>query len=214
MEHVELVAPILTEHGVQATFFVTVPAILERPEAWRQIRAEGHEIASHSHFGITANGALPAWTLDMVRDDLRASVEGIREIAGVEPVSFARDGSTSNCADGDYGELLRERFAGIRIAEPGVNDPSEVEIAEVRSTRWMDLVGPVESLLPESGQWKVPVFDRFFDSDVEAAEQDLRILLGHLNRRRDIWIAPFAEVVSRIKEFQSEASDASVNLNS
>jgi peptidoglycan/xylan/chitin deacetylase (PgdA/CDA1 family) len=214
VEHVELVGPILAEHGIRATFFVTVPAILERPEEWRQIVAEGHELASHSHFGITVDGALPAWTLEMVRDDLRASVEGIRAVAGVEPMSFARDWSASSCADGDYAELLAEAFSGVRLADHGVNDPREVDISRVKSMRWSDLVGPVESLLPEAGQWTVPVFDRFFDLDVEAAEPDLRILLGHLKNREDVWTAPFGEVVSRIKEFQRAVGDASVNLNS
>ena len=206
--------PILAEHGIRATFFVTVPAILERPESWRQIVAEGHELACHSHFGITADGALPGWTLEMVRDDIRASIEGIREVAGVEAVSFAREGSASSCADGDYAAMLSEAFSGVRLAEPGVNDPLEVDLSRVKSMRWSDLVGPVESLLPEAGQWTVPVFDRFFDLDVEAAEPDLRILLGHLKNRGDFWTAPFGEVVSRIKEFQRAVGDASVNLNS
>src|SRR5687767_8382664 len=111
LEHWELVAPILAEHEFRATVFVTVPNLLERPEAWRKVAAAGHEIGSHSHFGISTNGNLPAWTLEMVEDDLRLTDKGILEILGSRVESFALSGSETTCAEGDYAPILRKRFS-------------------------------------------------------------------------------------------------------
>jgi peptidoglycan-N-acetylglucosamine deacetylase len=198
LEHWELVAPILAEHEIRATFFVTVPNLLESPEAWRKVVAAGHEIGSHSHLGISTNGNLPAWTLEMIEEDLRLTDKGILEILGRRVESFALSGSETTCAEGDYSPLLRKRFSGLRSPLPGPTEVSEIDLFNVGSNFWRDLVGPIESYLPQHGQWSVPVFDRFFDADFGAAEEDLRVLIGYLKRRDDIWVAPFGEVVSHV----------------
>ncbi|MBC8063993.1 MAG: polysaccharide deacetylase family protein, partial [Chlorobia bacterium] len=99
-EHWELVAPILAESGIRATFFVTVPALLESPDSWRQLVKAGHEVGSHSHLGISTEGELTAWTLEMVQDDLRLTDKGIMEILGCSVASFALSGERTHCAEG------------------------------------------------------------------------------------------------------------------
>jgi peptidoglycan-N-acetylglucosamine deacetylase len=198
LEHWELVAPILSENEVRATFFVTVPALLENPAAWRKIVAEGHELGSHSHLNISTNGVLTSWTLGMVEEDLKMVDKGILEVAGAIPHSFALSGGETTCAEGDYFDVLRKRFAHIRSADPGPNNATEVDLNRIKSSFWRDLVGPVESYLPEKGQWSVPVFESFFDQEFDAAEEDLRVLISHLKRRNDIWVAPMGEVGSHI----------------
>lgn len=198
-EHWELVAPILAEHEIRGTFFVTVPSVLEHPDEWRRVVAAGHEIGSHSHYGITNDGSLPAWTLEMVKDDLRMTDKGLVEILECPITSFARAGHRSEAADGDFRKILSNYFSGIRSFETGVNDAHEVDLYDVKRFLWSDLSGPVESCLPEEAQWSVATFDRFFGLEYMAAEDDLRVLIGHLKRRNDIWVAPFAEVVAHIK---------------
>lgn len=198
-EHWELVAPILSEHEIRATFFVTVPAVLENPIEWRKLVSAGHEIASHSHYGVTNDGTLPGWTLEMVKDDLRMTDKGLVEVLECPITSFARSGILSEAAEGDYKTVLRNYFSGVRSADEGVNDAGEVDLYDVKRILWGDLSGPIESCLPSQAQWSVPVFDRFFGLENVAAEDDLRVLIGHLKRRKDVWIAPFAEVVAHIK---------------
>jgi peptidoglycan/xylan/chitin deacetylase (PgdA/CDA1 family) len=198
-EHWELVAPILSEHEIRATFFVTVPSILENPDQWRRVVQAGHEIGSHSHYGITHDGSLPGWTLEMVKDDLRMTDKGLAEILECPVTSFARAGHLSTTGDGDYRNALGNYFSGIRSVETGVNEAHDVDLYDVKSFLWSDMTGPIESCLPHDSQWSVPVFDRFFGLENMAAEDDLRVLIGHMKRRKDVWIAPFAEVVAHIK---------------
>jgi peptidoglycan/xylan/chitin deacetylase (PgdA/CDA1 family) len=193
-EHYELVAPILEEHGVQGTFFVTVPALLENPEAWRKLVAQGHEVGSHSLLGISERGHLPAWTLEMVRDDIAATDKGIVEILGQPVTSFAMPGELTEAADGDYKPLLIRQFSYLRKSGQEMNPVEEVDLTEINSLAWAELVGPIESLIPHDRHWSVPVFEGFFSLENAAAEDDLRVLLGHIQHRSNVWAAPFGIV--------------------
>ncbi len=197
-EHFELVAPILAEHDIHGTFFVTVPGLLESPDKWRSLARSGHEIGNHCFYGVTNIGELPAWNLEMIRNELRSTDKGIVEILECPVTSFAMPGASTQCAEGEYAELINRQFSAVRSGQVGSNLGLEVNLSQVACSHWRDLVGPVESLIPEEGQWSVPVFDRFFDLEFGTAEDDLLVLLGHLSRRKNIWIAPFGEVASHI----------------
>lgn len=204
-EHWEMVAPILAEAGVRGTFFLTVPSLLDHPDAWKKLAAQGHEIGSHSHFGVSTNGELPAWTIEMVRDDLRMTDKGIVEVVETPVISFALSGESTMCSEGDYRPLIQRQFSSARAVNAGSNDVNEVDVFDVKSLWWQDLVGGIESYLPTPGHWSVPVFGRFFDVGFGAAEDDLRFLLGHLARRKDIWVAPFGEVAEHISKTRGPA---------
>lgn len=197
-EHWELIAPLLEENGLRGSFFVTVPALLGNPESWRKLVYRGHEIGSHSHLGITDNGNLPAWTLEMVREDLRMTDKGIVEILGCPVTSFARSGLECAASDGDYRSVLSKLFSFIRTSRETTNLVENVDMMDIASFSWTDLLGPIESVLPKQGEWSVISFEGFFDPAYVAAEDDLRVLLGHLVKREDIWVAPLSEVGSAI----------------
>ena len=199
-EHWEMVAPILEEAGVRGSFFVTVPALLENPTAWKRIASHGHEIGSHSHLGVSTNGELMGWTIEMVREDLRMTDKGIVELLECPVISFARSGTSTVCADGDYGPILQRQFSSIRSTESGSNSLADVDTFAVKSLFWRDLVGPIESFLPQHDHWTVPVFSKFFQIEFGAAEDDLRFLLGHLKKDHSIWVAPFGEVAEHISK--------------
>lgn len=193
-EHFELVAPALEEHGLKGTFFVTVPALLDNPAKWKRLADSGHEIASHSLRGVSEDGRLTAWNFDMLRDDLRMTEKGIAEICEAPVTSFALPGEFTECAEGDYRPILTRLYSAIRSPLSHSNLGPETDLFNVGSLHWEDLVGPVESYLPEEGQWNVVVFERFFGIDVEAAEDDLRFLLAHLKKHEEIWAAPMNAV--------------------
>lgn len=197
-EHWELVAPLLQETGIRGTFFVTVPSLLDNPEAWKKLAAQGHEIGSHSLFGVSSNGELSSWTLEMVRDDLRMTDKGIVELLECPVTSFALAGESTACSDGDYAAILQRQFSCVRSVAIGQNQADSVDIFNVHSLFWRDLVGPVESYLPTVGNWSVIAFDKFFEVGFGAAEEDLRVLLARLASTKEIWVAPFGEVAEYV----------------
>lgn len=198
-EHLELVFPILEEHEVKATFFVTPPALLENPVAWKKVAQAGHEIGSHSFYKATDDGSLVAWTLDMVREDLRMTEKGIAEICEVPVASFALPGEKTECAEGDYMAVLSRLYSYIRSPLSHPNLAETFDPHKIGSLFWRDLVGPVEAFLPSEDNWNVVVFEPFFEVGAEAAEDDLRFLLAHLAKRKDIWVAPMGVVGQQLK---------------
>lgn len=195
-----MVGPILAEHDIRATFFVTVPALLQNPDAWKNLVSQGHEVGSHSHMGVSTNGELMGWTIEMIREDLRMTDKGIVELLGCPVISFAQSGESTLCADGDYAPILQRQFSSVRSTVAGSNEIPLVDVFGVKSLFWRDLVGPIESYLPPAGNWSVPVFEKFFEIDFGAAEDDLRFLLGHLKKNPNIWVAPFGEVAEHISK--------------
>lgn len=194
-EHLELVIPALDEHEIKGTFFVTVPQLLDNPSGWKKAAEAGHEIASHSLFQASEGGALTAWTLEMLKEDLRMTEKGIAEICGVPVSSFALPGGSTECAEGDYRPVLAKLYTSLRAMDPLPNPGGETDLTRVGSLRWENLVGTIEAYLPETSHWNVVVFEKFFGPDVMAAEDDLRFLLAHLARKREhIWTAPMNAV--------------------
>ena len=196
IEHWELVEPILEENGLKATFFLTMPAVLEAPEAWRRIAQHGHEIGNHSTYRTTHDGSLPSWTLQMVQDDIQLSQQGFRELLQAEPTAFALDGTNVHCADGDYTSAL-DCFSCIRTPHQGKNQ-GEIDVRGLKTMDWAQLQGPVESILPGPSEWSVAVFSGFYSPEFLAAEDDLRLMIAHLKQREDIWCAPLSAVANEI----------------
>ncbi len=194
LEHWELVVPILSEAGLKGTFFLTVPSLLENPGAWKNVVAQGHEIGSHSHYGISVDGELSGWTLEMVREDLRMTDKGIVEILECPVTSFAMSGVSTLCADGDFFPILKRQFSSLRSAEHGKNDIEDLDVFHVRSLPWRSLSGDISAYLPKAGEWAVPVFERFFDVQSASAEDDLRFYIEQLKNQPNTWVATFAEV--------------------
>ena len=197
-EHYELIAPLLEEHELRGTFFVTVPSLLENPEAWKKLAARGHEIGSHSLFKVSENGNLPAWTLEMVREDLRMTDKGIVEVLEAPVTAFAKPGLEAMAADGNYLTLLAKQFSFLRGAHSTSNPVDSVDLMDIGVSHWSELIGPIESLLPAEKEWSVVAFEGFFGAENMAAEDDLRVLIGHAQRRSDVWIATISEIGTAI----------------
>ena len=197
-EHVELVAPILREAGLRATFFVTVPALLSRPQGWRDIVGAGHELGNHAHFEVSERGELARWSRSSVREDVLETSRGIGFVTEYLPTSFALSGESTLCADGDYLPELVRIFSAIRSAEVGSNDLATTNPKDVRCIPWQRVRGSVVQMLPRPGEWTVPVFSEFFSLPYDAAEDDLRLLVQTLAIRPEIWTAPFGEVAAQL----------------
>jgi len=83
-ESTRIVLDLLANHDVRATFFIVGEVAREYPDLINQVRAEGHEIASHGHTHT------PLFDLDPAsfREELRASTAAIEDATGVTPRGF------------------------------------------------------------------------------------------------------------------------------
>jgi peptidoglycan-N-acetylglucosamine deacetylase len=83
----ERVLAVLDRHGARATFYVPGVTVLERPEAFAEVLAAGHEIAHHGH------AHLPTRSLDAAgeRDELLRGLDALAQI-GVTPRGYRSPG--------------------------------------------------------------------------------------------------------------------------
>jgi peptidoglycan/xylan/chitin deacetylase (PgdA/CDA1 family) len=83
----ERVVSVLDRHDAVATFYVPGVTVLERPAAFAELLAAGHEIAHHGH------AHLPAATLDPAgeREELVRGIDALGEI-GVTPRGYRSPG--------------------------------------------------------------------------------------------------------------------------
>lgn len=90
-----LVLPILREHGVKATFFLSGPWARRYPEFVRQIVADGHEIASHGDKHVN----LSQYSKEDVRENISKAHQDLKETSG-------RDARFFRPPNGDYDDVV------------------------------------------------------------------------------------------------------------
>ncbi len=165
--------PILDAHGVKATFYVSPAGVEKRPGDWRRVRADGHEIGSHTlrhpcsgNFAFARGRALEDWTLEQMEADLTEADAFLRQALGATPVTFAYPCGQTFVGRGrgvrSYVPLVAERFvAGRGFRDEGANDPGFCDLAQVMGR---DADGaPFEQVLPwvekaaSEGGWLVLV---------------------------------------------------------
>ena len=82
--------------GVKVTFFVNPPAIKARLDGWKRAVASGKEVGSHSishpctgNFPWSRQNALEDYTLERMSQQLDEANAQIKELLGVDAVTFA-----------------------------------------------------------------------------------------------------------------------------
>jgi peptidoglycan/xylan/chitin deacetylase (PgdA/CDA1 family) len=88
--------PLLDKYGVKATFYISPGSMLERSDKWRMAVNNGHDIGNHSlyhpcsgNFAWSRNRALEEYTLQKMMTELDSASRLIKEILGIQPLSFA-----------------------------------------------------------------------------------------------------------------------------
>lgn len=135
--------PILNEHGVKATFYVTPSRVPERLAVWKEAVAAGHEIGNHSvqhpctgNFPFARQKALEEYTVAQMAEELDRANAQIRRLLGVQAVTFAYPCGQKFVGRGrdleSYVPLVAERFlAGRGWRDEGANDPAFCDPAQL-----------------------------------------------------------------------------------
>lgn len=181
--------PLLDELDIHATFFLSPSLLLENPQGWQGMATCGHEIGSHSLYGVTEHGALFVWNRQMVGDDVDFSNDLFRELFGKAPRSFALPGWSTHCAEGDYLLTVQDRFAYVRSDRRESNDPRRFDPKFLGSFPLdmpaVDLAGALTVGIKQ-GHWIILRVDRIPD--------DHEALITTLAIQEDLWIAPMSQV--------------------
>ncbi len=142
ISHFELVAPLLAQIGLTATFFLPSMELVQHASTWQAIHQQGFEMGSHSLFGFTdENGNLPNWTLEMVREDLRMSRKLLADMFPRQTdFPFAMPGHETGCVKASYDpsptsylDEVRDLFSCIRTDIAGFNSSINPDPSRLRS---------------------------------------------------------------------------------
>jgi len=135
--------PILEVQGVKATFYVSLSALPDRLDIWKQALAAGHEIGNHSlrhactgNFPFSRQKALENYTLDQMRTEILQANREIENLLGVRPATFAYPCGQKFVGRGpavkSYVPLIAEHFlAGRGWFDEGPNDPAFCDFAQL-----------------------------------------------------------------------------------
>ena len=135
--------PLLDKYDTKATFYVSIPNMEGRLEAWKAAAANGHEVGNHTlthpcsgNFPFVGDRALEDYTLEKMRHELTESNTTIERLLDVRPVSFAYPCGQKYVGRGrnlkSYVPLVAEKFvSGRGWMDEWANDPAFCDMAQL-----------------------------------------------------------------------------------
>lgn len=162
-------APVFDRHGYKATFYVSLSPLRLRAEEWKGAAANGHEIGNHTvyhpctgNFVWSREHALEEYTLEQMAAELDAANQQIKEIVGVEAMTFAYPCGQTFVGRGtetrSYIPLVAEKFLAGRgyLAEchndPWMCDPANLMTIGLDNKDFEEVQGELDRALAQ-GQW-------------------------------------------------------------
>jgi len=204
--HLETAIPHLDLYGFKGTFFAEPSNLLDAYPGWRTAQSRGHELGNGSLLAAALpDGSLPAWTTEMILDDLAEAHELLAELFPNQesfPVGLPLGKAT--CADSsNYQNLLKATYPLVRSGKTGVNPNGKTEFSNLVTVDPSDLDGPelcqIARQAVQSTGWLIFTFDGIGSGrrsiDAEAHKQ----LVEYLSQNNDlIEILPLSQAAARI----------------
>ena len=196
--HLDVAVPELNQRHLRATFFLIVNR-LPRPEEWKKVAAEGHEIGSHSLDHKHISELSPADEIQQVQEARARLQTGLSVPALAFAYPFVEISPGLKAAVGKFHFLARGGGGPPYLkpdAQPDwLNIPSQITLT---ATPLAVYQGWIDTALKD-GAWTV-----FMIHSIEnpqpwyepVPKATFLGLLDHLAQRRQegLWVAPFGEV--------------------
>ncbi|MDI9635641.1 polysaccharide deacetylase family protein [Kamptonema cortianum] len=144
MSHLEIVLPQLKEFGFKATFYAEPTSLLDDYPSWRAAHEQGHEIGNGTLLSSALeDGSLPAWTPQMLLDDLDEANDLLKELfPGQVKHSIGLPWGDGTCAGGvPYGPFLARAYEVVRSGNVGFNFSGATSVNALSHIAAEDLSG-------------------------------------------------------------------------
>lgn len=228
----DVAGPILKKHRLNGTFFVSTGlGVWEaRKEEWKQLANGGNELGDHTvHHPCLLPRIEPhsqGYTAEMMQSEIQTAAQEIgRLLASNRGLTFAYPcGDMSFGAPKDqakntalYLRYVSDVAFGARGAGPGgVQDPDDLSVLNVPDlgpTAGKDFGGLLALAEPaiRDHNWGVYCFHGIGGQYLSVSAAALDELASYLDTHREIWTAPFGDVVRYIQERTSAAVETHEN---
>jgi peptidoglycan/xylan/chitin deacetylase (PgdA/CDA1 family) len=205
--HLSIVGPALKAHDLKGTFFVM--DVRGAPAPWAALRAEGHELGSHTfkhpcpkvNTWVAAGDANEDYDLTRMTTELDDSLALLKQIGQAAPFTFAYPCGIEWVGEAhqSYVPLIKERFSAARGVAPGVVKAG-ADLSNVPATfstgDAAELIAIADGAI-SGGGWVVFGFHGVGGDHTPVTAEAHEALLAHLDERRaDIYVATFGEMAA------------------
>ena len=216
--------PLLDKYGVKATFYISPGSMLKRSDEWKSAVLNGHDIGNHSvyhpcsgNFAWSRNKALEEYTLLKMRTELDSANRLIKEMLGVEPVSFAYPCGQTFIGRGinvqSYVPLIASMFeSGRGWLNEAPNDPYFCDLAQLNGTeldeKSFEQVLKLIETAKASGHWLVLAGHEMNEEGFQTSQ--LRTIEAICRYAKDpansIWIDNVHKIASYVEQKRLDES--------
>lgn len=220
--HHQRVAPLLEEHGLRGTFYLSIHN-LENAEAWKVVAAQGHELGNHSLFHpcrreppgnyawLAADYDLADYSPRRFRDELALANRVIDLLDGGKPRTYGNNCTNLTIGRGDREQPMDPILAELFVAGRGAITNQPVDPAQPAFTRlghysgdgktFVQLRAEIEGARAR-GAWIIYMFhgvgagthNLFID------DHEHRQLIAWLDQERSsIWTAPVVDIARHLQ---------------
>lgn len=226
--HHQRVAPLLEQHGLHGTFYLSVRDIRD-PQAWKAVAARGHELGNHSLFHpcrrdpgnvswLADHYDLSSYAPERFRDELAVANLVLDLLDGGKPRTYGNNCTNLTIGRGDGEQPMDPVLDELFVAARGAITNQPVDPAQPAFTRLGHFVGDGKTFVQlraeiesacEGGSWSIYMFHGVGAGthSLFIAEDEHRQLMEWLGQRRDsIWTAPVVDVARYLKSRKANAA--------
>ncbi|HEX8059703.1 MAG TPA: polysaccharide deacetylase family protein [Cyclobacteriaceae bacterium] len=219
--HLDNVIPSLDSAGLSGTFYLTVSsaAFTKRMEEWKRASINGHELGNHTMYHPCVGGTpdrswvkpeydLNNYTLRRIEDEIRMTNILLQIVDGKTERTFAYPCADTKAGGQSYIDAITGDFVGARgvrdeIIPFGKADVYNTACFSMVNASADKMIGLVKKGIKESG---LVVFlfhgvggEHGLNVDLKEHQELIHFLKQN---QRDIWVAPFIDVVKFLKSSQ------------
>ena len=215
--------PLFDKYNVKATFYVSRDNMLQRLEGWKAAVRNGHDIGNHSllhpctvNYGWPPEAQLETYTLQRMRIELDSATAVIKNLLGIQTVSFAYPCGETFVGKGvnlkSYIPVVASLFESGRIwLSEGPNDPVHCDMAQLTGMeldgKSFDQIKTLIETARKKGQWLILAGHEINN---EGKQTSLLATIEELCRyasdpANGIWIDDVHEIASYIRDKRGEA---------
>jgi peptidoglycan/xylan/chitin deacetylase (PgdA/CDA1 family) len=212
--------PLFRKYGVRVTFYVSPERMMRRPEAWKQVVQEGHEIGNHSmthpcsgNFPWSRQNALETMTRRDIARELETASKVIEDFLGIRPVSFAYPCGQKFVGKGrrvqSYVPVISKMFlTGRGWLDEGPNDPMFCDLAQLTGmesdNKSFEDIKALIDRAAENNAWLVLAGHEIGEPASQTTWSSmLEELCAYANDPGNgIWMAPVGNIAEYVREHQ------------
>jgi peptidoglycan/xylan/chitin deacetylase (PgdA/CDA1 family) len=218
--HLDNVVPALDSAGFKGTFYLTVSssAFTKRMDEWKITSIKGHELGNHTMYHPCMGGPDRTWvkpeydlnnySIKRIDDEIRMTNVMLQSVDGKTERTFAYPCADTKAGGQSYIEAITDDFLGARGVRDEIVPYGKVDVYNTACFSMVNASGEQMIELVKKGMKENGLVIFLFhgvggEHNLNVDLKEHRKLIHFLKEnQKDIWVAPFIDVVKFLKASQ------------